>query len=274
MKGEVIAPADWIEPLRAYQRWMTASRKSRGTIYQHDYHLRRFAVDTGLAPWPVTLEQLAEYLGDLEVGDATARTKRAALRGFYSWARAIGRIDDNPAAGIPTVRVVPGLPRPAPEHAVRVGRRNADERVGLMLELAVNAGLRCCEICKVHSNDVFADLVGWSLLVRGKGKRQRIVPLDDGLARRLLELDGYAFSGQIDGHLSAGYVSKLISAALPPGVTAHPLRHRYATRAYELGGHDIRAVQELLGHAYVSTTQVYTAVSDAAKRRASLAAAS
>lgn len=143
-----------------------------------------------------------------------------------------------------------------------------------MLELALNAGLRCCEICKVHSRDVFADLVGWSLVVRGKGKRQRIVPLSDDLARRLRDVDGYAFEGQIDGHLSAGYVSKLISAALPPGVTAHPLRHRYATRAYELGGRDIRAVQDLLGHAYVSTTQIYTAVSDEAKRRAALAAAS
>lgn len=196
------------------------------------------------------------------------------LRGFYTWAHVVGRIDENPAANIPTVRAVPGLPRPAPEHAVGVGRRNADERTGLMLELAVNAGLRCCEICKVHSSDVFADLVGWSLLVRGKGKRQRFVPLDDALARRLLELDGYAFAGQIDGHLSASYVSKLISSALPPGVTAHPLRHRYATRAYELGGRDIRAVQELLGHAYVSTTQIYTAVSDESKRRAALAAAS
>ncbi|WP_082829089.1 tyrosine-type recombinase/integrase [Microbacterium sp. TNHR37B] len=254
---------------------MTAARKSPGTIYQHGYHLRRYAADTRVGPWASTLEQLVAYLGALEVGDSALRLKRQALRGFYSWARIVGRMDDNPAASIPSIRAVPGIPRPAPEHAVRVGRRNADARVRLMIELAVNAGLRCCEVCKVHTDDVLPDLVGWSLLVRGKGKRQRTVPLSDELAHALRDRDaGYVFPGRVDGHLSAARVSELVSEALPPGVTAHPLRHRYGTRAYELGGRDIRAVQELLGHAYVSTTQVYTFVSDESKRRASLAAAS
>ncbi|WP_022899139.1 tyrosine-type recombinase/integrase, partial [Humibacter albus] len=79
------------------------------------------------------------------------------------------------------------------------------------------------------------------------------------------------FPGRVDGHLSAAYVSKLISRALPEGVTAHPLRHRFASRAYA-AERDIRAVQELLGHASVATTQIYTAVPDAALRRAALAA--
>jgi site-specific recombinase XerD len=98
------------------------------------------------------------------------------------------------------------------------------------------------------------------------------VPLPDDLAEELLNYDGYIFSGQIDGHLSAAYVSKLMSRELD-GATGHQLRHRYATRAYQLGGNDIRAVQELLGHASVATTQIYTAVQPESLRRTALAAA-
>lgn len=72
--------------------------------------------------------------------------------------------------------------------------------------------------------------------------------------------------------LSPAYVSKLISRALPAGVTAHMLRHRFASAAYR-GERDIRTVQELLGHSNVATTQVYTAVPDGALRAAVEAAA-
>ena len=103
--------------------------------------------------------------------------------------------------------------------------------------------------------------------VLGKGGRRRVVPLTRRLALELRALPrGYAFPGNADGHLSAAYVSKLISRALPEGVTAHMLRHRFASRAYVGSGRDIRAVQELLGHTSVATTQVYTAVPDGALR--------
>lgn len=275
MRHEVITPDDWVEPLAAYTKWLHSSRKSLGTIKQHNYQLRRYAADTRLPPWPVTLEQLSDYLGSLAIGASALRTKRQALRGFYLWAMVVGRHPSNPAAHLPSIKVLPGLPRPATDHAVRVGRRDADERVRLMLELAVNVGLRCCEICKVHTRDVVPNLLGWSLVVIGKGGRSRLMPLEDGLARQLrAHPEGFLFEGQIDGHLSAARVSELISEVLPPGVTAHKLRHRYATRAFHLGGKDMRAVQELLGHAYVSTTQIYTEVTDEDKRYAALAAAS
>jgi site-specific recombinase XerC len=282
MKHEIPARPAWVEPLEAYLSWMRAAHRSPGTIYQHSYALRRFAASTGLDPWPVTLAQLATYMASLDgrsLGAAARRTPRQALRGFYAWGQLAGRWAENPALHLPTIRATRGVPRAAPEHAVRVGRRNADERSRLMLELAVNAGLRCCEIALVQSRDLIPDLVGWSLIVYGKGDKQRSVPVDDDIAGRLRAWfaergEGYAFEGRIDGHLSASRVSELISDVLPPGVTAHMLRHRFGTRAYQNGGRDIRAVQELLGHAYVSTTQVYTAVEDSAKRRAALAAAS
>lgn len=95
-----------------------------------------------------------------------------------------------------------------------------------------------------------------------------MIPVPSTLARDILAANGWLFEGNIDGHLSAAYVSKLISRALPEGWTAHTLRHRFASMAYIGAGKDIRAVQELLGHASVATTQIYTAVEDDVMRAA------
>ena len=72
---------------------------------------------------------------------------------------------------------------------------------------------------------------------------------------------GWLFPNGVGGHLTAGHVGKLIAAALPGDWTAHTLRHRFATRAYR-GSHDLRAVQRLLGHESVLSTERYTAVGD------------
>ncbi|WP_292697669.1 tyrosine-type recombinase/integrase [Microbacterium sp. 69-10] len=274
VKTEIPVSPGWIDPLSAYLDWMRSARKSDGTIYQHSYQLRRFARATGAEPSTTTLEQLAGYMASLDaLGASARRTARQALRGFYAWGELV-RGWDNPARHLPAIKAPRGVARPAPEHSVRVGLSTSEHRVRLMIRLAVNAGLRCREICQVHTDDVVRDLVGWSLIVHGKGDKQRQVPLPDALAHDLLEhAAGYIFPGQIDGHLSPSRVSELISEALPPGVTAHQLRHRYGTRAYNLGGKDLRAVQELLGHAYISTTQIYVGVEDDAIRRAASAAA-
>lgn len=111
----------------------------------------------------------------------------------------------------------------------------------------------------------------------------RRVPLSDDLAEQVQARGtGWTFQGQMRdgraihgdrsaGHLSAGRVGELVSELLPDGWTTHTLRHRFASAAYR-ADRDIRAVQELLGHVSVATTQVYTAVPDDAKRRAALAA--
>jgi integrase len=83
---------------------------------------------------------------------------------------------------------------------------------------------------------------------------------------------GYLFPGDDDGHLSARYVGKLMAGALPDHSTAHTLRHRFATRAYR-GTRNLRAVQALLGHSSVATTERYTAVDDDEIRAAMMSAA-
>lgn len=266
--GELETPPSWHEPLAAYLAWMRAAGRPESTIYQRSYHLRRFARTVPGEPFAVTLDVLVEYLGGQETwGNATRHAARSTLRGFYQWAHATERMSADPTLRLPRIRQVPGRPRPADDDALQHGLARADERVRLMLRIAAGAGLRCSEVARVHSDDLVQDLDGWSLRVRGKGGRVRVVPLSRALALALRSLpSGYAFPGQVDGHLSGAYVSKLMSAALPEGVTGHMLRHRFASRAYVGAGRDIRAVQELLGHASVATTQVYTAVPRGALR--------
>ena len=275
VKTEIPVSPGWLDPLSAYLDYLRSARKSDGTIYQHSYQLRRFARATGAEPWPATFEQLTGYMASLDdLGASARRTARQALRGFYSWGELVRGWSDHPARHLPTIKAPRGVARPAPEHSVRVGLSTSDERTRLMIRLAVGAGMRCREICQVHTRDLMRDLVGWSLIAHGKGDKQRQVPLSDELAHEIAQREsGFLFPGQIDGHLSPARVSELISEALPPGVTAHMLRHRYGTRAYNLGGKDLRAVQELLGHAYISTTQIYVGVEDDAIRRAAAAAA-
>lgn len=272
--SQISIPSSWSTPLADYLAWLRAAHRAEGTIYLHSYHLRRYAHATERPPWPVTVQDLADYLATFETGPAARRTVRQVLRGFYGWGKITEQWETNPAAHLPTVAAPRGLPRPAPEHSVRVGLSAHDVRVQMMVRLAARAGLRCREVCQVHTDDVVPDLVGYSLRVQGKGGHMRLVPIDNDLARRITEHPpGFLFPGRINGHLSASRVSELISEALPPGITAHQLRHRFATRAYALGGRDITAVQRLLGHAHLTTTQVYVDVADDALRRAALAAA-
>jgi integrase len=137
-----------------------------------------------------------------------------------------------------------------------------------MLLLAAHAGLRRAEVAAVRTTDVERDLIGYSLRVRGKGGVVRRVPLSSALTLLLAELEpGWAFPSPRGGHLTPAHVGKLISQALGSGVTGHQLRHRFASRAYA-AERDLRAVQELLGHARPETTARYTAVPFEAGRRA------
>lgn len=272
MRTEVVPPDSWREPLSQYGELLTSAGRSADSIKLRNYQLRCFARAVGCTPYEVTTDNLVEYLSRPGWGRNTRRSARTALRGFYGWATATDRIPRDPTRTLLSIPVDLGKPRPASDDALSLGLLAARTDVTLMIRLGAHAGLRCCEIARVRSDHVEYGRGGYSLRVRGKGDKVRMVPLSPGLAHQLLEYRGVVFPGQIDGHLSAGYVSKLISEALPEGVTAHMLRHRFASRAYA-GSKDIRAVQELLGHASVSTTQVYTAVDDDDLRRAAAAAA-
>jgi integrase len=268
-------PDDWLDMLLLWLDYLRATGSAAGTVKLRSYQLRRFAAaHPEQLPLNVTLDTLTSWLATDGWSASTRHSAKSALRGFYGWAQLTGRIVDDPTRHLPRVRIPIGRPRPAGELTVRRAQRHESERVRLMVKLASIEGMRCIEICQVHTDDVVEDFVGYSLRVHGKGGKLRVIPLADDLAAEILHRErNYVFPGQVDGHLSAGYVSKLLSRALPDGVTAHMLRHRAAGRFYEGSGWDLRATQELLGHSSVATTQIYTPARSDQMRRGMLAAA-
>lgn len=240
---------DFVQSLRA-----RGCRKE--TVSLRRYHAGR-AIDELGNPNTWTRRAVEAYLANPDWAPATRRAAHASLKAF------LGTVDTIEGVGvmadIPAPRVPRGVPRPLADSDIRAALARADARTALMVELMAYGGLRRGEVARVRSEHV----AGQWLRVEGKGGHVRMIPLPPHLARRVASSGpGWIFPGQIDGHLSARRVGELIRDCLPPGMTPHQLRHRYATSVYRTSG-DIRAVQELLGHARLDTTMVYTAVDSA-----------
>lgn len=246
----------WGESLMQYFQAMAAGGRSPGTIRLHRHYLMMLAAHHG-RPWRVTTLQLVAFMSRESWAPETRKSARTVVCGFYRWGHTMGYLDVDPAAGLPSVRVPAGVPRPAPEIVV-LSVVNGSGRVAFMAQLAAYAGLRAAEIARVHSHDYTPGAGIGELLVHGKGGKERLVPImcATALEQRLAAVQGWAFPNGHGSHLSAGHVSKVLSDAMPSGWTAHTLRHRFATRAYS-GSRDLMSVSELLGHARLETTQRY-----------------
>lgn len=151
---------------------------------------------------------------------------------------------------LPKVRKTRPHPRPCPDAHIYAAMCAANDAERLMLRLGAEAGLRLSEIAAVHSRDVLEGDAGPSLIVRGKGDKQRIVPISEDLAKRITAAPGWLFPGRWRGHVEKSYVSRHLTRLLPDGWGPHSLRHRYATRMYETT-HDLLLVSKLLGHSSV-----------------------
>jgi len=257
-----------------YVAELTVAGRSAQTIRLRRAHLRilaKWAAPRG--PFDLRHVDLVTWQAGQRWAVETRRSVRATLTGFYAWAVEVGYLEASPAVRLPRVRMASPAPHPAPEDAYRValGRASADE--ALMLRLAGEMGLRRGEVARVHARDVMTTPAGYVLRVIGKGARFRALPMPDDLARLVLARgDGYAFPGEHDGHASPDWVGVQVSRLLPGEATMHSLRHSFATRAYGVA-HNLLAVQQLLGHASVATTQRYVAVEPDDLRATVLAAA-
>lgn len=254
-------PAPWAVAIDAWIKQLRAGGKRRDTLYTSRQRLERTARHIGIAdPWAVTGDDLVDYFGDQEDWSTeTRRGHRTSLRSFYAWAEHKGYVPRSPALALPKIRPTEPNPMPAPDSVYLPALGEADERETLMLRLAAEHGMRRGEIVLVDtSRDLIEDLVGWSLVVHGKGGKQRTIPLLDDVARLLLALPrGYAFPGDVDGHMSARWCGTLVNRLLPGVWTIHKLRHRAATEWWEASEHDLLEVAELLGHASTETTRRY-----------------
>jgi integrase/recombinase XerD len=205
----------------------------------------------------------------------------SAVRSFHRFLLREGVTDRDPAVGVPQPRLPRSLPRPLPVDDVRRLLETPDPgapsgiRDRAILELLYGSGLRISELTGLDVDDV--DLEGESLRVLGKGGKERDVPVGsfarDAVGGYLtrgrpalatVATRGALFLNARGGRLSRQSCARLLGryvrlAGIERRVTLHTLRHSFATHLLE-GGADVRVVQELLGHASVATTQIYTLV--------------
>ncbi len=237
-----------------------------------------------------TTEELERYLAELRaqgLAGTTIARRVAALRTFFRHQQLLGARDDNPAAALELPRRARKLPRTlSPGEAERLieaaaGTTPRSLRDGALVELLYGAGLRVGEAVGLERAAV--DLDRRLVRVTGKGGKERIVPIGraavDALRRYLArgrpfldrrhrpELFLNARGGPLTRAGAFLILRKLADkAGLEPGrVHPHLLRHSFATHLLE-GGADLRSVQEMLGHADLATTELYTHVSDRRRR--------
>ena len=217
------------------------------------------------------------------VGSRSLARKLSAVKGFYRWLSERDGFDATAVLSARAPKYQKKLPRPLAEDAARdmidrVGTQSAQTWVGArdiaVLTLLWGLGLRISEALGLQGADA---PLGPALRIIGKGGKERLVPVIPA-ARAAVEAyrtacpfdltgDGPLFRGLRGGPLSPRAISGAMQSAraqlgLPASATPHALRHSFATHLLNAGG-DLRAIQELLGHASLSTTQAYTAVDTA-----------
>lgn len=267
---------EWSAAIAGYLAAQRAAGAPATTVYARRQQLENLARHLGVRdPWLVEPGELVTWVGERDWARETRRGRRTTFRSFWAWGVAHRLTSSNPAAALPGVRPAQPSPRPVPDRVFKAALARADERGKLILRLAAEAGLRRAEIAQVHSRDITEDLLGWSLVVHGKGDKPRVVPLTPRLALELRRLpEGYAFPGDDHGHLSPRWVGKIAVRLLPGDWTLHKLRHRAATHWYRESGGDVLAIQALLGHARADTTRSYVWIEDTRLRSIVDAAAS
>jgi integrase/recombinase XerC/integrase/recombinase XerD len=249
--------------------------------------LALWATVSGLEPEDVGYLQLRRYaaaLSERRHAPATVARKLAAIRAFFRTQVEHGRLEQNPADLLPGPKRSAGLPR-----TLRADEMSAlldaipqstplELRDRALFELAYASGLRAQELVDLDTNAIGFDAE--EVRVEGKGGRTRLVPVGEAAlaavahylerGRPVLDAgddDPALFLSKSGRRLSSSDVRRRLRAwarhaAVQGGVHPHALRHSFATHLLD-GGADLRAIQELLGHASISTTQIYTRVESA-----------
>lgn len=284
-------PAASLPSLNLFLEMMAAERgSSRNTLlsYERDLlDLAGFLTRRRLGEAELGTETLRAYIADLTKRGMSAGTQArrlSAIRQFFRFLYAEGVRADDPAAGLDG----PRLPKPLPKYLsveevdLLLKQAEADGtpeglRLRALVELLYATGMRVTELVTLPLNALSRDMP--VLIVRGKGSKERMVPLSEP-SREAIEayrgvrggfLKGRAGpkflfpSDSEEGHLTRQRVGQLLKALAlnagldPAKLSPHVLRHAFATHLVSNGA-DLRAVQIMLGHADIATTQIYTHV--------------
>ncbi len=280
----------------ALENWLAASRALKGaadntlTAYRADvldfiaFMTQYHGGTEGLGPLSrLTVTDMRAWMAHLRNGGAGSRSmarKLSAVKSFYRWLAEREGYEPTAVLSTRTPKFQKKLPRPLSQDAARamidtVSVQNVKDWIGArdaaVVTLLYGCGLRISEALSLTGRDL---PLGESLRITGKGGKERIVPVlpvaRTAVARYIAacpftpEPDAPLFRGARGGALSARLIQKVTENArlqlgLPATATPHAMRHSFATHLLSAGG-DLRAIQELLGHASLSTTQAYTAV--------------
>jgi integrase/recombinase XerC len=280
--------ADWLEHLEAERRLSPHTVRAYGgdlerfVAFAAEFLGRRAADLRAEEVDALAVRSFVAALGRRGTGRRSQGRALSALRSFFRWSCRVGALAANPAARVRT----PKAPRTLPRHLrpgeiealieAPAGEAPLARRDRALLELLYATGVRVSEAIGLDWRDV--DLPGRSAAVLGKGGKERLVPFGrpaeaalrawreswDAVRRVGAEAGEPVFLNARGGRLTDRSARRIVErwveeAALARGVHPHTLRHTFATHLLEAGA-DLRAIQELLGHASLATTQRYTHV--------------
>jgi integrase/recombinase XerC/integrase/recombinase XerD len=283
--------ATWRTHLATFDSYLKArgmAEKTRVAYGTDMEQLAEWAAAQRLDPFTLDQRMLRRYAGVISergLSKSSVARKIASIRAFYRHLVQRGLLEANPADLVATPKKDQYLPRVLkPAEAAEVldsipATGPLDLRDRALFEVAYGCGLRAEELVNLDVDDLDPDAE--EMRVTGKGSKTRVVPAGEPAWRALeryldrarpklvtAEREPALFLSKSGRRLSTSDVRRRLRAAgAAPGVTPHTLRHSFATHLLE-GGADLRAIQEMLGHASISTTQTYTRIESGRLRRA------
>lgn len=277
----------WFRYLRDYKTHLSLEKNLSAnsiTSYLNDLsHLQRYACELGVSPLDITtehLQQLLAQLNDLNIAITSQCRFISALRSFFNMLVLEDVIRDNPAEMIDMPNRPKHLPDVLSDDDISAIQSTFDlsrpdqVRNHLIIEILYGCGLRVSELVNLKLSNIYAD--EGCLQIFGKGSKERWVPINSHALSLLLDYirlvrchidpkpgeENYVFLNRRGAHISRNYVFMFLKeavqrAGIHKNVSPHSLRHSFATELVQNGA-DLRAVQEMLGHESISTTEIYT----------------
>lgn len=277
----------WNQYIRDYEMYLKLElQQSPNTVeaYLHDVsHLMRYAIEQGLTPTQVSLDHLRNFLLELNhttIAPSTQRRIIAGIRSFYHHLLLDDVITESPAELLELPKITQQLPDVLSNSDIDAIQATFDlslpdqYRNSTIIEVLYGCGLRVSELTTLRLHNIHEDEE--ALIIVGKGNKERWVPINHRALTMLKYYirtirtqikprsgeESYVFLSRRGAHLTRQFVFKFLKTAVAKAgiqktVSPHSLRHTFATELI-LNGADLRAVQVMLGHANIATTEIYT----------------
>ena len=276
-----------LHQLRRYLRLERGLSGNSVEAYLRDVsHLARYAVAIGKGPAEIGQEDLRDLLAEMNEADIALATQSRIVSGwrtFYKMMVMSDEVKENPAELVEMPRTSRHLPDVLSDDEIDAIIATFDlsmpdqARNRVIIEVLYGCGLRVSELVNLRLGNIYAD--EGCLLITGKGDKQRWVPINDYALRLLQQYvdtirchqaikpgeESFVFISRLGRRISRNYVFMFLKDAVEKAgihkqVSPHSLRHSFATELVQNGA-DLRAVQEMLGHEHIRTTEIYTHLS-------------